>query len=120
MVAEKNLSRLGLQGIVTFIRGLFDDTLETVLNQSKSWDYVFIDGHHDGDATWRYLRKIYPKPAEVSLVILDDIRWSGDMLRVWEEIIHNGLFQLCVDFDEVGVCVKFPSEDNFCINVKVT
>jgi hypothetical protein len=119
-VAEANLTRLGLSGRVTFIRGLFDDTLETVLKKSESWDYVFIDGHHDGDATWRYLLKIYPRLAEVALVILDDIRWSDDMLRVWVEITTSELFQLCVDFSEIGLCYKFPSKDNYRINISVT
>ena len=117
--AEANLLGLGLRDRVKFVRGLFDDTLDDVLKKTDSWDYVFIDGHHDGDATWRYLQKIYPNLAEIALVILDDIRWSDDMLRVWEEITASGLFQLYVDFSEVGICIKYPSQEDFRVNITV-
>ncbi len=118
-VAEENLTELGISNVVEFVRGLFDHTLSSTLDESEEWDFIFIDGHHDGDATWRYLREIQPRLAATALVIFDDIRWSDDMLRVWEEIVASGTFQLCIDFEELGVCAKFPSDQHYRVDIGV-
>lgn len=112
-VAEDTMRQLGVADNARFVRGLFDDTLPPLLAQELRWDFVFIDGHHDGDATLRYFEKIRPHLADTGVVLFDDVRWSPDMTRAWENIMAAKGIPLCIDLGEVGLCAIFPSKEEW-------
>ncbi|MGH8873908.1 MAG: O-methyltransferase, partial [Acidimicrobiia bacterium] len=76
--ARGNLERLDLAG-TEVVAGPFAATLEGVLAARRPVDYVFVDGHHDGDATVGYHRQISRHLADHALVVYDDIHWSPAM-----------------------------------------
>jgi predicted O-methyltransferase YrrM len=67
------------------ITGPFDETLPRALRNGP-FDFVFIDGHHDGPATIRYFEQIRPHLTKNAIVIFDDIRWSEGMKRAWLDV----------------------------------
>lgn len=118
-VAAESMAEIKLAEITTYVPGLFQDTLAGVLTQAGAWDFVFIDGHHDGEATLRYLDQIFPRLAETALVIFDDIRWSPGMERAWDTIVASGRFPLNIDMRELGVCALYPSDRVWRVDLTV-
>jgi len=103
-VARENLRRLGLSNTEVVV-GRFGDTLAPVLAQQRPVDYVFVDGHHDEQATRAYFETIVPFLAPDAVVIFDDIAWSDGMKRAWRAIATDRRVRLAVDLGDVGLCV---------------
>lgn len=102
--ARKNLHKLALENTVV-ITGRFSETLPSVLQQNKPVDYVFIDGHHDENATWEYYQLILPFLAPNALLVFDDITWSKGMKKVWKKIKADEHISLSVDLKMLGICL---------------
>jgi predicted O-methyltransferase YrrM len=103
-VARRNFDRLGLTNVEVLV-GRFDETLSPTLDRARPLDYVFIDGHHDEQATLRYFEVVLPALAERAVVVFDDIAWSDGMKRAWQAIGNDRRVALAVDLGAVGVCV---------------
>ena len=73
------------------------------LNDQEVFDMVYLDGHHDGSATLRYLTLLVPHLHENSLVVIDDIRWSKDMWAAWKQVALDTRFHLTMDFGRMGI-----------------
>jgi predicted O-methyltransferase YrrM len=84
-IALETLSNLGLLRFATVIRGPFLETLSHVLSDHK-FDFVFIDGHHEGSATIDYFNQIKLRLRRGAIVLFDDIEWSADMSDAWRTI----------------------------------
>ncbi len=103
-IAVDNLESLKLNR-AKVITGRFQDTLKSVLETTKSVDYVFIDGHHDGNATLSYFYQVIPYLSPNALVILDDISWSAGMKRAWNTIREDVKVKFSVDLKQLGICM---------------
>lgn len=79
----------------------FNDYLSNLDN--KTFDLVYIDGHHEGEALRRYLDQIIPHTHEQTLFLLDDIRWNDDMFKAWNELIADERFHVSIDFFRMGL-----------------
>jgi predicted O-methyltransferase YrrM len=68
--------------------GLFEDILPELLpTLSVSGPmFVLIDGNHRYAPTLSYFRMLLPYVSEGSTLVFDDIQWSVEMRRVWDEI----------------------------------
>lgn len=73
------------------------------------FDLIFIDGHHDGAATLRYVEQLRPwlrdgeRPA---VIVCDDIRWSPSMWAAWQELREG--WPVAVDLGGSGWLVQGP------------
>jgi predicted O-methyltransferase YrrM len=103
-LAQQNLRKLGLDE-ATVVTGRFQDLLPEVLEEHAPFDYVFLDGHHQEDATLRYFDRIAPCLSPGAIVILDDIGWSAGMQRAWQTIRSRDAVAASIDLFLVGVCV---------------
>ncbi|MEO0397002.1 MAG: class I SAM-dependent methyltransferase [Cyanobacteria bacterium P01_A01_bin.137] len=81
-LSEKNLKNLDLNN-TTVICGRFQDSLDKILHTHQPIDYVFIDGHHDEQATVSYFKSFSSNLSEAAIVIFDDISWSNGMRSAW-------------------------------------
>ena len=90
---------------IDVVIGAFHDTLPKVLSKEEPFDVVFIDGHHNGDATERYFNQIKPFLSEDAVVIFDDINWSKDMRKAWKTIIKQNEICVSLDLFSMGVIV---------------
>lgn len=103
-LAKEVHSNLGLDNI-SYVEGLFTDTLNPTLSGKNSIDLAFIDGHHQYQPTLDYFAQIHKVATSDATFVFDDIRWSDGMTKAWSEIQADGRLGLVVDLVSVGVCV---------------
>lgn len=101
-VACENFSQLGLKQ-VQLIKGNLDETLERQLQQVAKLDFAFFDGNHRYNPTMRYFKSCLSKKQEQSVFVIDDIYWSGEMKRAWQEIKQHPQVMQTVDLFYVGL-----------------
>ena len=68
-----------------------------------SFDLVYIDGHHEKEATLKYFNTLLDKVHNDSLLIFDDIHWSQGMTEAWEEIIQHPEVTVSIDVYDWGL-----------------
>jgi predicted O-methyltransferase YrrM len=103
-IARANLGELGLD-TVDVVVGRFGATLPSVLAARRPLDYVFVDGHHDGEATVAYFEQLLPHLAPRAYLVFDDVAWSDGMRRAWERIALDPRVSMVVDLGAIGVAV---------------
>jgi predicted O-methyltransferase YrrM len=101
--SRRNLETLGLSARVDVVPGRFDDTLDGTVARIAPVDWVFIDGHHDDEATRAYFARITPALSERAVVVFDDISSSAGMERAWRAVSENERVTAAVDLGKVGV-----------------
>jgi predicted O-methyltransferase YrrM len=73
---------------IQLVIGNFNETLSDVLN-NKPYDLIYLDGNHQKEATLQYFNQCLETAHNNSIFIFDDINWSQEMQKAWEEIkIH--------------------------------
>ena len=90
-------------------KGTFDDQLPGLLNILKVVDLAYIDGHHNYAATITNFNTILPYTHKSSIIVLDDIYWSAEMTRAWNEIKAMPQVAMTIDTFDFGF-VFFNSE----------
>jgi predicted O-methyltransferase YrrM len=103
-IARNNLEQLGLDTVEVVV-GRFQNTLPDSLIKRRPVDYVFVDGHHDEQATLAYFQQILPCLSETALLVFDDVAWSGGMKRAWRAISSDRRIAVAVDLGGVGLCL---------------
>lgn len=66
------------------------------LKQQK-FDCIYVDGNHKKDATLSYFNILLNNVHENSILIFDDIHWSKDMTKAWNEIKQHPRVTLSID-----------------------
>lgn len=107
-IAAKNFSALGLKNIQQQV-GNFDDILPSVIKQLPAIDFSYIDGNHRYEPTVSYFKQLLPSLHNNSILVFDDIHWSAEMEKAWEEIKQHPSVQCTVDLFFLGF-VFFRSE----------
>lgn len=115
-IAEQNFAHLDLRNIKV-IEGDFKNTLETTISKIPRIDLAFIDGNHNKDATIKYFNLLIENMNENAILIFDDIHWSNDMEKAWEEIKESTKVTLTIDLFFVGLVFidKKLSKENYII-----
>ncbi|MCW3125277.1 MAG: SAM-dependent methyltransferase [Bacteroidetes bacterium] len=97
-----NFAELGLSNI-SVVQGHFDDRLPEVLQSMAQVDMAFIDGNHRYEPTMNYFHQIMQKSHDHTILIFDDIYWSVEMTRAWEEIKKDPRITLTIDIYRLGI-----------------
>ncbi|MBC5774865.1 class I SAM-dependent methyltransferase [Pontibacter sp. KCTC 32443] len=100
--AKKNFDYLHLRNI-TQISGNLDETLKLQLEQIPQLDFAFFDGNHRYEPTMYYFEQCLAKAHEKSVFVIDDIYWSSEMKRVWQEIKKHPQVGQTIDLYFVGL-----------------
>lgn len=106
--ARKNFEKLGLTKIRQLV-GNFDETLQVAINELGQIDLAFVDGNHRYEPSVRYFQQLLPNLHNDSILIFDDIHWSADMEKAWNEIRSHAAVRCSVDLFFVGL-VFFRNE----------
>ncbi len=77
--------------------GNFDTELPKVLAKLGSFDLLYIDGNHAYEPTLRYFNAALEHCKETSVMVFDDIYWSEDMTKAWQEVIKHPKVNLSID-----------------------
>jgi predicted O-methyltransferase YrrM len=80
--------RAGLQNLTLHL-GRFKEVLPGLLPllSEKGPGLVIVDGHHTYEATVFYAGLLFQYLAPGSVIVFDDIYWSPEMKRAWNEIL---------------------------------
>lgn len=105
--AEKQFDYWNLERITT-VESSFDAFFSA--KSSLTYDLVYLDGHHSGPATLKYLEALEPYTHPDTLFILDDIRWSDEMWQCWNKLIDSEQFHVSVDLGRMGLLWKKPGQ----------
>jgi predicted O-methyltransferase YrrM len=100
--ARRNFEHLGLSNIRQ-ITGAFDDVLPRLLQQVDKIDLFFIDGNHRKTPSLNYFNQYLQHIHNDSVLILDDIHWSGEMEEAWDEIREHPLVTVTIDMFRMGL-----------------
>jgi predicted O-methyltransferase YrrM len=105
IIAEKARSLFKSRELknINSIIGNFDVILPELLPKIGKIDLAYLDGNHTYEATMRYIDLILPKCVDDSIIILDDIYWSKEMTKAWNELKADPRFSISLDYYHFGV-----------------
>lgn len=117
-VAKRNFKNLEIRNI-EIIEGNFDHTLSSLITHHSYVDFAFIDGNHRQEPTLRYFQQLLAKTNNDSILVFDDIHWSGEMEAAWETIKNNLAVTCSIDLFFTGIVFfrkEFKEKQHFAIS----
>ncbi len=109
-LARSHLASLGLSNFEIVV-GRFEDTLDGVLENGQPFDFMFNDGHHDGDAVVAYFNQCIPYFANDSVMVFDDIGNYKSMRQGWKALTEHAGVALSISFGTMGLIVLGRQEN---------
>ncbi len=101
-IAKANFKKLSRRNI-KLIQGKFQLTLPKELEKIKRIDLIYFDGHHTFNATWSYFSQCLLKIHNDSIFVFDDIHWSEEMEKVWDQIKRHPDVRVTIDLFRMGL-----------------
>ena len=83
--------------------GDFGEVLPELLDSIGSVDFLFVDGNHRYQPTMDYFCLILEHVSENSIIIFDDIYWSEEMVKAWNEIKKHDSVTQTIDLFQFGI-----------------
>ena len=93
---------------IHLVRGDIDQTLPNVLQQMPRVDFAYLDANHRYAPTVAYFEQVVAKTSAQSIVVIDDIYWSGEMRRAWRHIQRHPAVTLTIDLFDAGLVFFTP------------
>jgi len=107
-IAQANFKKMNAKNIHLIISE-FSEALNSFSKQKEKFDLIFIDGNHRYEATLNYFEKIKLLSHKDTVLIFDDIHWSKEMQKAWQEIYTDDAVTLSLDVFQFGI-VFFKKE----------
>ena len=101
-IAKNTFLHVGLNNI-QIIEGDFDETMPEYLKTIAQVGIAYVDGNHRYEPTIRYFKSLVQQTGEDSILIFDDIHWSAEMEKAWEEIKQHESVTLTIDLFFIGL-----------------
>jgi predicted O-methyltransferase YrrM len=101
-IAEENLNMAGIRN-VELINSSFASALAELRERGVRPSLVYIDGDHRREPTLRYFSELSIMCEEHSVVIIDDIHYSGEMKKAWNEIRFSPNVSSTIDIFRMGI-----------------
>jgi hypothetical protein len=86
--------------------GPLREVLPEVLKQTGTVNMVLVDADHSYDVTMYNFDTTYPHVSRGGIWVFDDVTWSADMWRAWQEICRSGKGKNPLKVRDIGICVK--------------
>lgn len=102
LIALQNFKKIKANNI-QLIEGNIDETLPGQLKKIDHIDFAFFDANHRYEPTLRYFRHCLEKAHEDAVFVFDDIHWSEEMEKAWNEIINDESITLSIDLFHLGL-----------------
>jgi len=103
-IAEQSFNDLDCRNI-KMVKGNIDDSLPEFLRNSGNIDFVYIDANHTYKSTIRYFNLIKSKLSDRAVVVIDDVYWSKEMTRAWQDISFHTSKAACIDIHKCGIII---------------
>lgn len=117
-VARENFRKLKL-GNITTIKGNIDITLEETIKNIPRIDLAFFDANHRYEPTINYFNTCLLKAHEESVFIFDDIYWSAEMVKAWNEIKSHPAVTVSIDLFYFGIVFFRKAQPKEHFNLRV-
>ena len=101
-IAKNNWEKTGIKNIEC-VTGNFHETLDPALKNLPNIDLAYIDGNHTYRATIDNCKKIMQRMHEDAVLILDDIHWSHEMKKAWDELSALPEISVSIDLFDLGL-----------------
>ncbi|MFO7575658.1 MAG: class I SAM-dependent methyltransferase [Bacteroidales bacterium] len=101
-MASSGFRKAGFDNI-EMITGDFDNHIGAILKRYPSPGLVFIDGNHRGEALLRYFDSFAAAASRHTVIIADDIDYSGGMSDAWKELRKDKRVTASVDLGRMGL-----------------
>lgn len=82
---------------IEFIHSKFKDALPALLQKTKPFDLLYIDGDHRYESTVEYFNLAVAHIHNNSVIILDDIYWSPGMTKAWQQVKKHPSVTISID-----------------------
>lgn len=79
------------------------DAIVNLADRNKSFDFVLVDANHKYEATTNYFRQLKHLIHDESIIVFDDINWSPEMTRAWNEICEDEHVTLTLENFQMGI-----------------
>lgn len=99
-VAEEQWRALGLKNIECRV-GNINDTL--YIYAREALDMAYVDANHTYEATLRYVDYLLPRMTEKGVIVVDDIHYSREMEKAWEELKADERVTSSMDLYHAGL-----------------
>lgn len=73
------------------------------LEKEMTYDLIYIDGHHDGQATINYFESCLNSAHLDTIFVLDDIYWSAGMTAAWNQLCEHPQVTASVNLYDLGL-----------------
>ncbi len=93
---------------INLILGDITNTLPNFLDAIIRIDFAYIDANHRYKPTINYFKSIIKRMHQDSILVLDDIYWSAEMTKAWEEIKAHPQVTHSIDLFTVGIVFFQP------------
>ena len=100
--AASNFNALNISNIEQHI-GRFDLVLPDLIKQAGKLDFAFIDGNHTYEATIENFNSLLRIAHNDTIFVFDDIHWSAEMQKAWNEIADHEHVTVSVDIFRMGI-----------------
>lgn len=107
--AAKSTFEFADAGNISLVEGNIDSTLPGWLEEHERIDLGFIDANHRYEPTMRYFHLLQRKTHFKSVIIVDDIHYTPEMEKAWDEIRNDALVYGSVDLYRSGLVFFDPS-----------
>lgn len=94
---------------IRLIQGNIEKSLPQFLTPLKKIDFVFMDANHRYAPTVQYFKLLLTKIDVSSVIIIDDIHYSPEMEKAWNEIKNHPIVYGSVDLYRIGILFFDPS-----------
>ena len=102
LLAKKSFEKMGLQNI-KLMEGDFNETLPAYIAKQDVIGLAYVDGNHRYAPTIQYFKQLLAHSNEETILIFDDIHWSEEMEKAWEEIKKDPAVTLTIDLFFIGL-----------------
>lgn len=105
-IAQENFQKLHCNNI-QLLQGNFDNLLSSAIQilskvEGSSIDFAYIDGNHRYEPTINYFQQLFAKSNTQTILVFDDIHWSAEMEKAWNEIKAHPSVQYTIDIFFLG------------------
>lgn len=113
--AKCYFSQFDIKNIITE-RNTFSEFLS---DNTKKYDFIFIDGDHNGRRTLIYFDSLLKDIHNNSVMVFDDIYWSREMTQAWKKIISDPMVTVSIDTFQWGIVFfrKAQAKQHFLVRV---
>jgi len=93
---------------IRLIEGDLKTTLPDFLQNPSKINFVFMDANHRYAPTLQYFEWIIRRLDEKSVMVVDDIHWSSEMEKAWNEMKKHPVVYGSVDLFQCGILFFEP------------